>query len=244
MRLAWLIDLTAENSELKSGKRCAKRCSRRYFSFTIWPLFGQYYEVNPNFLFQRALRPALLFLFASMCFSTSAVAQQVWSGYTLTFTKGAGTSDTLPQNQDAIFPDVTLTRGSRGGLINIALESSYSSGSSPSGTEWATGLMAANSGQTIDAANWQQLTFTDWIDAFGGAHTGGSSIANTPAVVYLPSENVYLDLEFTSWTSGDSGGYSYERAVAPVPEPSSALLVSAGLALWLVLRRPRSCRAG
>ena len=183
----------------------------------------------------HALRPIVLFLLiglTGMSLGPAAVAQQVWSGYSYTFTKTAGSSDTLPQNQDAIFPDVKLTRGSTGGLINIAVESFYSGVSSPAGTQWATGLMAANSGKAIDAANWGQLTFTDWIDAFGGAHTAGSEIAGTPAVLHLVNDNVYLDIEFTSWTAGDNGNFSYTRAIAPVPEPSSALLTAVALALW------------
>ncbi len=191
-------------------------------------------------LSQRALSPAIVwfsFCAACLCVESRAIAQQVWSGYTFSFSQGAATDDTLPQNQDAIFPDVKLTRPSTGGLINFALETAFTSGLSPAGTQWATGLMAANSGKTIAASNWQNLGFTDWLDAFGGSGTHGSLIPNQPAVVHLLSDNVYLDLEFTSWSSGNGGAYSYMRAAAPVPEPSSVLVAGAGFALLCALGR-------
>jgi len=166
-----------------------------------------------------------LFVVASLLFAVvfmfgeSAAAQTVWSGLTKSFTKSAGSDPTLPENQDALTASVILTRGpSGGGLYNIAAEFFYSSNISPAFTSWATDLN--NPGKTITATNWQNLAFTDWIDAYGGAHTGGASIAGRDAVVRLTSDNVYLDLRFTSWESGAGGGYSYLRAQPPVPSPT------------------------
>jgi hypothetical protein len=141
-------------------------------------------------------------------------AQAVWSGLTKTFTKAAFSNHTLPQNQDMLTPNVILTRGDAGGLINIAAESLFNLSASPVQTKWATNLN--NAGKSISAANWQDLTFTNWLDSYGGSGSQGSLIAGRDAVVQLVPDNIYLDLRFTSWGSSRDGGYSYMRAEAPV----------------------------
>ena len=142
----------------------------------------------------------------------------VWSGLTKTFTKTSFSDYTLPQNQDQLTEDVVLTRGSIGGLINYAAESIFFAATSPVDTEWATDI---TTDQTIAASNWQNLVaadaFTGWLDAYGGQQTGGSMIAGRNAVVHLISDDVYLDLRFTSWTPGGGGGYSYMRAEPSAP---------------------------
>lgn len=142
-----------------------------------------------------------------------APAQVAWSGLTKSFTKLAFTDHTLPANQDALTANVVLTRGGGGGLINIIEESFYTSRSSPESTEWATDFN--NAGKSIAATNGLNLLFTNWIDAYGGEHSRGAFIAGRKAVVHLISDNVYLDLQFTSWTPGTGAGYSYLRAEPP-----------------------------
>src|SRR5690348_16578165 len=162
----------------------------------------------------RSLR--LLFVNVSAVFAISfmlarsTTAQTIWSGLTKTFTKTVGSDPTLPQNQDALTANVILTRGpSGGGLYNIAAEGFYSMNISPMLTAWATDLN--NPGKTITATNWQNLAFIDWIDAYGGSHTTGGGIAGRNAVVRLTTDNIYLDLRFSSWDSGGGGGYTYLR---------------------------------
>jgi hypothetical protein len=48
------------------------------------------------------------------------------------------------------------------------------------------------------------------------------------AVLHLISENIYLSIKFTSWTSGaNGGGFSYERSTPPVvATPAAASLVA------------------
>lgn len=152
--------------------------------------------------------PAALSIFVS-----STPAQTVWSGLTKTFAKASGSDGTLPANQDPLTASVVLTRLNSGGLVNIASESFFTQGISPANTKWATDLN--NPSQSIAATNWQNLAFTDWIDAYGGSHSGGGRIADRSAVVYLVSDNIYLDLKFTNWTAGVGGGYSYMRAEPP-----------------------------
>jgi hypothetical protein len=41
-----------------------------------------------------------------------------------------------------------------------------------------------------------------------------------PAVVHLITDDVYLDVQFTSWTQG-GGGFSYDRGDGTVPPPTS-----------------------
>lgn len=156
-------------------------------------------------------RPALL---AAMLFISRPVsAQTVWSGLTKSFSKAAGSDYTLPQNQDPLTANVVLTRGSSGGLINIAAESFYNSSSSPALTEWATDLN--NPSETIAATNYSSLSFTDWLDAYGGINTNGFFIPDRNAVVHLVPDNIYLDLRFTSWSPGHNNVYSYIRAEPP-----------------------------
>jgi hypothetical protein len=151
-----------------------------------------------------------------------ANAVEVWSGLTKSFSKTGSDDETLPQFQDRLTDNVILTRGFFGGLINIATEFQYSHGFSPEDTEWATDLTTE---ETIAATNWEDLesanAFTSWIDAFGGMGSGGEYIADRDAVVHLITDDIYLDLQFTSWlqgpTSGNDSSYSYLRAEPPAP---------------------------
>jgi hypothetical protein len=156
--------------------------------------------------------PALTGLSVS---NQSAVAQTVWSGLTKTFSKASFSDYTLPQNQDQLTDNVVLTRGDSGGLINIEAESSYFMAISPALTTWATDLN--NAGETIAATNFANLTFTNWLDAYGGANSRGAFIPGRSAVVHLTADDVYLDLKFTSWTPSGGGGYAYMRAEPPTP---------------------------
>lgn len=162
---------------------------------------------------------SLLALSAISVLSCDCAAQTVWSGFTKNVSKPNGTDGTLPQYQDSLTANVVLTRLGAGGMVNIAEETFYDQLSSPKLTQWATSLN--NASQPIAATNWQNLAFTNWINAYGGAHTGGGSIAGRDAVVHLIADNIYLDLRFTSWTVGAGGGYAYTRAEPPtVPTPT------------------------
>lgn len=148
----------------------------------------------------------------------------VWTGPTLTFTKTGVNPGNVsdPANQDRLTSNVWLTRGGSKGMINIAKETSYDDGfyTSPADTLWATDLVPGNDATTIAATNWQHLTFTTWADAYNGP--GSALIGNITthnAVVKLVTDNIYLDLMFTSFSGG--GFYTYERSTgAATPSPT------------------------
>jgi hypothetical protein len=146
-------------------------------------------------------------------------AQTVWSGFTKSFTKANGADGTLPANQDVLTPNVTIARGSTEGIYNGFSEPNFLAGTSPEFTEWATGLVAGNEDQNISAANWAALTFTDWVDAYGGqgTHNLPAALLSNNAVVHLTLDNIYLDLKFTAWGQAGAGGFSYLRAQPPGP---------------------------
>ena len=160
----------------------------------------------------------------------------VWSGPNMTFEKsGFDTADTTdPLNQDRMTDNVWITRASNEGIFNIAPghEDHYIRFTSPEGTQWATSVMPANSGKTIAAANWQQLTFTDWAPSYGGPGMAlGANIITHNAVVHLLTDNIYLDLTFTFLSTG--GEFTYSRSTpATIPEPA---LVPITLQLFAVL---------
>jgi hypothetical protein len=147
----------------------------------------------------------------------------VWSGSTISFTKsGVDPSDpTDPLNQDRLTDNVWLTRGGDLGMFNIAPghEDSYIQFTSPDDTTWATSVMAANSGKTIAASNWQQLSFTDWAPAYGGPGSALlGNITTRNAVVHLLTDDIYLDLIFTSFDS--SGDFTYNRSTPAAAAPT------------------------
>jgi len=157
-----------------------------------------------------------------------ATGQTVWSGLTFSFTKPNGADGSDPQYQDAITPNAIFARDGTGGIYNVAYESSFLTGTSPEFTEWATDLVRVggifvNEGLEIAASNHANLTFDDFTSAFGGAGGIGNNAVGRIAVVHLIPEDIYLDLQFTSWTDGHqipSGGFAYLRAQPPTAEPT------------------------
>ena len=147
-------------------------------------------------------------------------AQHVWTGLSYAFTKPNSADPELEVHQDRISSTVWLTRGEFFGMLNAVSdrfegELVYSPNFSPAGTRWATGAMLANSGKTIAASNHAALTFTSWQQAYGGMSALATNILVHPAVVHLTAEDIYLDLQFTSWTVGGGGGFRYVRSVLP-----------------------------
>ena len=150
-----------------------------------------------------------------------AGAATVWNGPSFSFSNLAGSDPTQPSSQDRLTADIWLTRGSTRGLYNAAVEGGYTHSLSPVGTEWAYG----------ELANYAALTYNTWEGWFGGPASGGPpSTVGKDAVLHLIPEDVYLSIQFTSW-GVRSGGFSYIRSSPLVPEPASAQMMLAGLAV-------------
>jgi hypothetical protein len=136
------------------------------------------------------------------------------------FSKANFADPSLPANQDCITANACLTRGTNQGLYNIAKEAGYEP-TSPADTEWATDLVPGNAGKTIAATNFADLSFTNWVDAYGGMSSRQlpTIITSRNAVLHLITDNIYLDIRFTTW-GGSGGAYTYQRAVA-TPAPTT-----------------------
>ena len=122
----------------------------------------------------------------------------IWTGSLLTFEKADYADPADPTSQDAITDLVVLTRGDSNSLFNVVIEESATS-SSPLGTEWARGTTAKLDGLKFDTLK-------------GAMNNQMSNLPGTALVLHLIDENIYIDVTFLSWSSGDSGGgFSYER---------------------------------
>lgn len=123
---------------------------------------------------------------------------EIWTGDRIVFTKEDGADPTDPANQDRITESVWITRRNDGGQIyNIQQEQRPNKGRSPVATEWAVG--------TLD--DLENLRFT----TFRRAVSSPRDIAGTTLVMHIVPEDIYLEVEFLSWSSQKRGGFSYER---------------------------------
>jgi hypothetical protein len=153
-----------------------------------------------------------------VCFAlqSAASAQTVWSGFDFSFEKVDFADETDSDNWDQITSNVSIIRGDSRGIYN-PLEEGFWSEASPADTEWATDMN--NPGDTIAATNFAALDFAPWIDAYGGQLSGelDTRLTSRNAVVHLITDDIYLDLRFTSWTVGslNGGGFAYNRALPP-----------------------------
>lgn len=152
-----------------------------------------------------------------------ACAQTVWSGYDFSFTKPSFADWTDPANQDRITSSVWLTRANVQGLFNIHDEDFYMRDISPSGTEWSFGV----------ASDWESLDFHPWEIAVG---TAPPLSVDQAMVVHLIEDDIYLDIMFTRWGIGPTGGsFAYVRAV---PAPGTlGLMVPLGVGAFRRRRR-------
>ena len=133
-------------------------------------------------------------------------SQTLWQGETITFTKDDYADWTLEENQDRIADNVWITRQDQQGIFNIAMETQSPEeceSAAPAATQWALGTIA----QGID-----NLTFGTFYEIHD---CSPRSILNLDMVLKLVTENIYIDIKFLSWTSGQSGGgggFSYQRS--------------------------------
>lgn len=135
--------------------------------------------------------------------ATRASATEIWTGPAISFTEPIGADGSLPADQDRITPHVWLTRGLTMGVFNAEQESSYTHFYSPADTEWAYG----------ELANYASLAYTNW-ETWNGSHP--PNMVGQDAVLHLISDDIYIAVQFTSWTV-NGGGFSYVRSTAPPP---------------------------
>ncbi len=153
--------------------------------------------------------PALWLVFAS----GPAMAATVWTGSAVSFSKAPFANPTLASNQDSLTSNVALTRGNNEGLYNAQLETSYGGAASPVDTEWAFAALNGNPSSGVTAGNFAALTFTGWAASLGGPPDLQGNIVGRAGVLHLITDDIYLDITFTSWAGGDvGGGFAYTRS--------------------------------
>lgn len=123
----------------------------------------------------------------------------IWTGPTISFEKAPGADPLLAENQDRISASVAITRGNNGGQIyNAFIETEADKDMSPRGTLWARGT----------TANLQNLTFS----TFRGTLEKPKENVGVNLVMLLIDENIAIDVEITSWSQQQLGGFAYERS--------------------------------
>ena len=134
----------------------------------------------------------------------------LWTGPKVIFVKKDNSDWTKAENQDKLTDNYIFTRQNNRGLFNIAQENSYNSNSSVEGpihTKWAFG----------DIEFLDQLSFMTWRDLMRSTGNGKMQDGvDKNMVVHLVQQNIYLELKFLSWRSGQEGdldgGFSYIRS--------------------------------
>lgn len=127
-------------------------------------------------------------------------SSEIWRGPEVEFSKADGADPGLAENQDRITDSLWITRGNSGGQIyNAVSENIYNKFNSPVNTVWALGT-------TDDDIS--QLEFTSFRNIPGGP----KNIEGKDLVLYIVSDDIYLDVRFTSWSQGKLGGFSYVRS--------------------------------
>ena len=150
-----------------------------------------------------------LFIFLFSLISCSEVNDEpndtsssiIWNGSLITFEKSDGADPTAEANQDRLTSNVWITRGNNGGQIyNIAKENTSNKDNSPTGTAWAIG--------TLDQI--ESLSFNKFRVAVGNP----KDVVGKDLVMHLIEDDIYLSVKFSSWSSGQKGGFAYSRSTS------------------------------
>ncbi len=107
---------------------------------------------------------------------------------------------------DSITTDIGITRDYSGPIFNGFTEEGFESGVSPEGTLWAWG-------PTPEIAN--PLTYAP----FDAVATDGSrnDLPGSTMSLFIIEDSLFFDIEWTSWSSGNVGGFAYNRTSAQAP---------------------------
>ncbi len=122
----------------------------------------------------------------------------VWNGSLTSFTKDSSADPNLEENQDRITDNVWITRGASGQIYNAKVETSADKDMSPVGTLWAEG----------DISNWENLNFVPFREAVEKPQ----DVVGKNLVMRMVNDKIILSVQFTSWDSGQMGGFSYNRS--------------------------------
>ncbi len=143
-------------------------------------------------------------LFVMLLTASCIVAQVsddavVWTGEMIEFVKADDANPGQEANQDRITENLWITRGNSGGQIyNAAEERRANSRNSPANTLWALG--------TTDEL--EDLNFRPFRAAVGKPQ----NVVGRELVMHVVSEDIYIDVVFTSWSRSKAGGFSYMRS--------------------------------
>ena len=150
----------------------------------------------------RVLR--ILMFIPTLAMTPLIHAAIVWNGPLITYNQPSP-DPTQATNQDRITPDVWLTRASSKGLFNAFYETNATA-LSPTNTEWAFGTLT----------NYASLQYTNWLAWLNGASP--TTLVGKQAVLHLITDDIYISIKITTWNSGGSGGFAYQRST---PTPAS-----------------------
>ena len=145
------------------------------------------------------------------------------------FTKPNFADPSLPTNQDIITNTCRITRGDIKSLYNAYYNTSYDALQDPPvNTEWAFLALMGNTDAEADfsASHYESLNFLPFVDSLDGRV--GGNVVDRKAVLHILDSDIYLDIEFSSYTGNNGGGgFSYTRA--SVPEPATIFTIALGL---------------
>lgn len=180
-------------------------------------------------LFKFTLMICALFLFSCDDTEDDTIVSNVWSGPKMTFTKSNNADWTLEENQDRITDNVWLTRKESGVLVNMVENNQQDTGNE-NGDEDGNGddnYAYRDPSQTVETVNetadtewalgttadYKTLTFTTLKELMSEEFKNIDNGYNPDMVLHLITDDIYIDIKFTSWQSGNNGGgFSYDRS--------------------------------
>ncbi len=172
-----------------------------------------------------------------------AQASTVWMGPATNYTQPAAFSTSVPAaeqlaNVDQITADVWFTRGTDHPPFNAAPpynETSYNGDTSPENTEWAFG----------DITDYASLTYDTWANAIGGMQGGDLSLSlpNNPLVLHIKSDDIYVAVEFSSWTH-QGAGFTYTRSTSGAVTPPAPTVSITNPVAGAVFAAPANLKLG
>ena len=156
-------------------------------------------DFNKHYNFWNMKKNKIILIVNIIVFLTSSLsAQSIWNGPIIEFEKNNNVDPTNSTNQDSITKSVAVTRGNNGEIYNAFIENQAEKGVSPLGTEWAVG----------DLSNIENLTFS----SFRTAVIKPKNSVGQKLVLHIIEDDVYLSVEFTSWSQSSGGGFAYKRS--------------------------------